>query len=393
MLPASGFLLYYQFDMNKAYFPHLDGLRFFAFLAVLISHLSLFTGFTGYPFNIFPALFLTHGDLGVAFFFTLSGFLITYLLLQEREQQGSVSLKHFYIRRALRIWPVYVVVILCGFFIFPNLIDIPLALSLEAPLSRLPAYIFFLGNIDLVYMGYASVIIGVLWSLAVEEQFYLIWPAVFKKIKLSRIPWVLGGVIIWSWIYRFAHWENYEIVHYMTLSVFSDLAIGCLLAYVAYFNKGFVTFFEKLPSWAIAINYIVISVYIVLRVVVPFMFSPTINRTLYSLESIIFCILFSVVIMEQCFGKHSLFKMAHSHVFTYLGKISYGLYAYHMIALTIVLWFGVVFFGLPLQYSSVISFGFIGASTFVLSVFFAYVSYVYMEKPILKLKDRVGYVK
>ncbi len=77
---------------------------------------------------------------------------------------------------------------------------------------------------------------GVLWSLAVEEQFYLIWPATFKYIKISRMPWILGSVIVASFVYRFIHWENYEIIRYMTFSVFSDLAIGCLLAYLVFFN-------------------------------------------------------------------------------------------------------------------------------------------------------------
>lgn len=379
--------------MNKVYFPHLDGLRFLAFFVVLVSHLSIFTGFTAQYYNPIRKLFLTHGDLGVTFFFTLSGFLITYLLLQERDSKGDVSLKHFYIRRGLRIWPVYLVVILGGFFIFPYLIDTPLALSLEAPLSRLPAYIFFFGNVDLIYMGYASVIIGVLWSLAVEEQFYLIWPFVFKKIKTSIIPWVLGSVIVASFVYRFIHWENYEIIRYMTFSVFSDLAIGCLLAYLVFFKKGFVEFFERLPRWVILINYILVLFYPVLRGVLSFLISGWVYHTMYALESVIFCILFSGIILEQCFNKNSFFKLGNSKALTYLGKISYGLYAYHMVAMTLVLWAGVVFFGLPLEYSSVPALLVISVVTAICSGIFAHISYVYMEKPILRLKEKIGYLK
>lgn len=379
--------------MNKTYFPHLDGLRFFAFLVVLISHLSIFTGFTAQLYNPIRKLFLTHGDLGVTFFFTLSGFLITYLLLQERTQQGFVSLKHFYIRRGLRIWPVYLVVVVFGFFLFPYIIDIPLALSVEAPLSRLPAYIFFLGNIDLVYVGYASVVIGVLWSLAVEEQFYLIWPAVFKKIKLSYIPWVLIPVIIASFVYRYIHWENYELIRFMTFSVFSDLAIGSLLAYITFVKKGFVEFFERLPSWVILINYVLLFAYPVLRGVMSFLVPPSVHQVISALESVIFCIIFSVVIMEQCFSKNSFFKLGNFSILTYLGKISYGLYAYHMVAMVLVIWVGSVFFGLPLEYSSVAVLMFISLITSLGTWWFAHLSYVYIEKPILKLKDKIGYLK
>lgn len=379
--------------MKKTYFANIDGLRFFAFLVVLVSHLSIFTGYGAEYYSPIRKLFLTHGDLGVTFFFTLSGFLITYLLLQEREQVSTVSLKHFYIRRALRIWPVYMVVIIAGFFVFPYLIDTPLVVSLLAPLSRLPAYLLFVGNIDLVYMGYASVIIGVLWSLAVEEQFYLIWPVVFKKIKTSTIPWVLGSVIVASFIYRFIHWENYEIIRYMTFSVFSDIAIGCLLAYLVFFKKGFVVFFERIPKWAILVNYILVLFYPVLRGVLSFLISGWFYHTMYALESVIFCILFAGIIMEQCFAKNSFFKFGNSKTLVYLGKISYGLYAYHMIALVLVLWFGRVFFGLALNYNSIAILLNISVATFVLSLFFAHISYTYMEKPILKLKEKVGYLK
>lgn len=379
--------------MSKVYFKNIDGLRFLAFFAVLVSHLSIFTGYDALYYSPIRKLFLTHGDLGVTFFFTLSGFLITYLLLQERKDKGEVSLKHFYIRRALRIWPVYLVVIICGFFIFPYLVHTPLAVSLLAPLSRLPAYLFFAGNIDLIYMGYASVIIGVLWSLAVEEQFYLIWPAVFKKIKTSTIPWVLGGVIFASFIYRFINWENYEIIRYMTFSVFSDLAIGCLLAYLVFFKKGFVEFFERMPRWGILLNYVLVFFYPVLRGVLSFLISGWFYHTMYALESVIFCVLFAGIIMEQCYAKNSFFKIGNSKTLTYLGKISYGLYAYHMIALVLVLWFGVMFFGLALKYNSIAILLDISTATFVLSLFFAHISYVYMEKPILKLKDKVGYLK
>ena len=379
--------------MKKTYFANIDGLRFFAFLVVLVSHLSIFTGYGAHYYNPIRKLFLTHGDLGVTFFFTLSGFLITYLLLQEREEKGAVSLKHFYIRRALRIWPVYMVVIIAGFFVFPYLIDTPLAVSLLAPLSRLPAYLFFVGNIDLIYMGYASVIIGVLWSLAVEEQFYLIWPYVFKKIKTSTIPWVLGFVIVASFIYRFIHWENYEIIRYMTFSVFSDLAIGCLLAYLVFFKKGFVEFFERMPRWAILLNYILVLFYPMLRGVLSFLISGWLYHTMYALESVIFCILFAGIIMEQCFAKNSFFKLGNSKTLIYLGKISYGLYAYHMIAMVLVLWFGVVFFGLAINYNSIAILLNISVATFIVSLFFAHISYTYMEKPILKLKEKVGYLK
>ncbi|MHB1316738.1 MAG: acyltransferase family protein, partial [Minisyncoccota bacterium] len=193
--------------------------------------------------------------------------------------------------------------------------------------------------------------------------------------------------------YRFVHWENYEIIRYMTFSVFSDLAIGCLLAYLVFFKKGFVEFFERLPSWAILINYILVLGYPVLRGVLSFIISGRLYQTMYALESVIFCILFAVIIMEQCFSKNSFFKVGNSKTLTYLGKISYGLYVYHMIAMTSILWFAVTFFGLPLEYNSLSILLSIGIATFLITLFFSYISYKYMEKPILRLKEKIGYLK
>ncbi len=379
--------------MTQLYFRNIDGLRFFAFLIVLVSHLSIFTGYEARFYRPIRRLFLTHGDLGVSFFFTLSGFLITYLLFQERERSGVVSLRHFYIRRILRIWPVYLVVLVCGFFVFPHLIDTPLAVSLEAPLSRLPAYLFFAGNIDLVYLGHASVIVGILWSLAVEEQFYLVWPAVFKRVRASRVPWILGTVIAASFVYRWINADSYQVIHYMTFSVFSDLAIGCLFAYLVYFKAGVWRLFENLPRWAIVLNYALLLVCLVLRGMRTEPISGALPQTLRALESCVFCLLFVGIILEQCYSKHSLFKVGDSPALTYLGKISYGLCAYHMLAMVLVLWAGVVFFGLPLTHGSIsIVIGIAAATSFV-SMAFAHLSYIYMEKPVLRLKERVGYSK
>ena len=109
----------------KIHFPNLDALRFFAFLSVFISHIAVFLSFTPVWFQPIKKLFLIHGDLGVNFFFVLSGFLISYLLFTERTESGEVSLKGFYKRRILRIWPLYFIVLIIGIFIIGNTIVLP----------------------------------------------------------------------------------------------------------------------------------------------------------------------------------------------------------------------------------------------------------------------------
>src|ERR1700733_3711907 len=92
----------------KTFFPNLDGLRFFAFLSVFSAHCIGFMGFSSSSKIYVAAVhFLSHGDLGVNFFFVLSGFLITYLLLQELKSENRINIPFFYVRRILRIWPLY----------------------------------------------------------------------------------------------------------------------------------------------------------------------------------------------------------------------------------------------------------------------------------------------
>ena len=107
---------------SNIYFTGLNGLRFLAAMAVVITHIELIKG-QMFCENLWSTnkLIFELGGLGVIFFFVLSGFLITYLLLEEKKVSGTVSVKKFYARRILRIWPLYYLIIVLGFFILPHL--------------------------------------------------------------------------------------------------------------------------------------------------------------------------------------------------------------------------------------------------------------------------------
>src|SRR5260221_9169985 len=109
---------------QKIFFPNLDGLRFFSFLVVFFSHI-FYTESDHIKneswYKIFKGRLFSDGDIGVSFFFVLSGFLITYLLIKEKEFTGKVDISSFYIRRTLRIWPLYYFCVFFGFVIFPIL--------------------------------------------------------------------------------------------------------------------------------------------------------------------------------------------------------------------------------------------------------------------------------
>src|SRR6478735_8691995 len=166
--------------MNRpAYFKNLNGFRFLAASGVIITHIELYKARVGEQ-NIWkhPMVFEL-GSAAVDFFFVLSGFLITYLLLEEKNQFKKINFKMFYTRRILRIWPLYYFVILLAFFVIPHL-----------PVMYTPSYSddLFINHIPklisclLIFPNVALSIFGNIpyaspaWSIGVEEQFYILWP-------------------------------------------------------------------------------------------------------------------------------------------------------------------------------------------------------------------------
>lgn len=368
---------------SKIHFPNLDALRFFAFLSVFISHCAVFISFNAEWFSPIKKLFLIHGDLGVNFFFVLSGFLISFLLLTENKESGKISLKHFYLRRILRIWPLYFITLFLGFFILTNTLLPYLQASgyfdLATPISKLPWYLFFLANIDLAYFVAPSVILAVLWSISIEEQFYLLWPLAVKKINLKYIPMFLSAVIIASYVFRYIHINEYSIVKYHTFSVFSDLAIGCLAGYYTFFSNKFKNFFSKISKTA------GISVYIILIALIPLRILNPIEW-LRAIEPLIFSILFAIIILEQIYSEKSLFKVGKSKILTWLGKISYGLYCYHMIAMISV--FALISKFNLIKTMTLSMFLTTSFSVLFLTILIAGLSYRFIERPLLRLKER-----
>ena len=153
----------------RFYHPELDGLRFVAFLFVFIHHISPQELFPRAPHPLASAwmLFKLTGALGVDLFFCLSAYLITMLLLIEWESRGGVSVRRFYIRRILRIWPLYF-----GFLALA--IALPALGLRQEPLGvqTLP-FLLFVGNWSSAFLGAPNNVAGPLWSVSLEEQFYI----------------------------------------------------------------------------------------------------------------------------------------------------------------------------------------------------------------------------
>src|SRR5215212_2881474 len=138
---------------SGVHFPGLNGLRFFAAMAVAVSHVELMKQYHDLP-NAYdhPAVYEL-GRLSVTLFFVLSGYLITYLLLAERKATNTIAVRNFYIRRILRIWPLYYLIVLLAFFLFPRLgfMRVPtFTEGMASTFSRtLPLFVFFLPQVAL----------------------------------------------------------------------------------------------------------------------------------------------------------------------------------------------------------------------------------------------------
>lgn len=367
------------------YFENLDGLRLFAFLPVFLRH----SFHTEYDYIKSDSLYLwvsnfwINGNLGVNFFFVLSGFLITYLLLNEKKVNGSIDIKSFYIRRTLRIWPLYFATVVFGFLIFPLLKSFFNGVPDES--ASAGNYILFLSNFDIIENGLPdSSVLSVLWSVAIEEQFYLVWPWIFFLLPRNRYIYAFLGVIILSLAFRAFNLQSHpHILKYHTLSVISDMAIGGICAYFSFYSPKFTSFFETMKKEVIIFIYITGFLIIAYSAVV---FDFTISLVL---KNIVLGLFFAFVIAEQNYSQNSFYKAKDWKVISWLGRLTYGLYCLHFIGILT-----------ATTISALIGFNdtVIGVLLFetllalVITIVISWVSFNYFEKPFLKLKKKFSFI-
>jgi peptidoglycan/LPS O-acetylase OafA/YrhL len=202
--------------------PSLDGLRAISIMLVLTSHSIL--GTHSFAFRL---LFL-HADLGVRVFFVISGFLITTLLLNERAESGGISLRLFYIRRTLRILP--------AFYLFVGTVAILTALRvIDVPGGN---WIYVL-TYTMNFNPHPPWVLGHLWSLSVEEQFYLLWPLAVKFLR-PRVWAIVAALSVFGGFAIRALGLIDPALHYAFPFVCGPLAMGCLLAIYAPRVRAFI---------------------------------------------------------------------------------------------------------------------------------------------------------
>ncbi len=320
------------------------------------------------------------GYFGVNLFFVLSGFLITYLLLIEKNNSGTINIKNFYIRRILRIWPLFYLALLLGFFLFPlithnfNFNDIK---------DHFLSYFMFAGNFDRIntnFSGAGNDNLGVLWSIAVEEQFYLFWPILIKFINKKIIPYVFLAIVLFCLFFRSLNINNYNVLYFHTFSVMSDMAVGGLGAYLIIYNQWFIQKIYLLSKHQIITIYIVGTI-----VILTTNYWYNVNYITKISERLVLALFFVFVILEQCFSKKSIYKLSNFKFLSKAGLLTYGFYCLHMYSISImqkinniVGWQQLNSIKLYLEFFFILA----------ISVALSYISYRFFEKKLLTFKNR-----
>jgi len=369
---------------NISYFKNLDGLRFFCFLSVFFFH-SFQTEFltikSSPVYQFFKSTLFANGYLGVNFFFVLSGFLITYLLISEKKTTETIHVVKFWIRRILRIWPLYFACVFYGFVIFPY--TKMLAGGVPAESANVWYYLAFISNFDYIQKGLPdSPGLGVLWSVAIEEQFYLAWPVIlsFFSVKKFWIPLTL--ILICSIVFR--AFNDVPILHEMhTLSCIGDMAVGGLGAWLIVHSSFFKKTVETMPRFVIYIIY--------LSFFAVYLFRDELLLGAYEVrifERIFISGIMLFIILEQCFATNSFYKMGNFKIPSRLGLVTYGLYCLHFIVissvagLTKMLTLNTTVWEVILLEPAI---------SLLITIIISLISFRYFEKPFLRLKEKFAF--
>lgn len=314
-------------NIKKAsYFENLDATRFFGFFHVFLAHCFFTTNSQIASSGAFEIATknVRSGFLGLDYFFVLSSFLLTWLALSEIQKTREFHPGLFLIRRGLRLWPLYLLLVFATYGF--------VALSGDAfSISELPpirVFLLFYSNIWMSLNGQDFLFLLVFfWSIAAEEQFYLFWAFVMRFLSKYLLA-VITIMIATSLVFRWFNLKNEPFLFFNTISYLGDFAIGAGTAYLAFSKPQFVTYFENIPKWLIAF------IYLILLVLTLGYFRWFMSPVMVITEKLIFCIFFAFVILEQNYAKNSLFKLGKLKKISYLGQLSLGLYCYHGIVLT-----------------------------------------------------------
>jgi peptidoglycan/LPS O-acetylase OafA/YrhL len=379
---------------KKIYFSGLDGLRFISISFVVLHHLFTFKNYYGLTHFEFPVIGLI-GYYGIQFFFAGSGFLITYLLLTEQKKYGEISLKYFFVRRVLRIWPAYYL-----------LIFIALALVLHQPLFAIPdltenylasnyqkgntLYFAFLPHL-VPFFNPTAPYVHPTYTIGIEEQFYFLWGILFF-LAARYVKWIFIILIISIPLLNATHdifYNSYLTITekgiekylfksatYIKYSRFSTFAIGSLLAIFFHMKMKWINVFKS--------AFVQLAVYAALVLSIVYDISVPYFRDEY------ISILMLLVFIVATFSKESIINYEAKWL-AFLGKISYGIYLFHIFAIifSIKICIDIFHFKIDNYWQLFV----LIIMTMLLAALFGFISYFSIEKHFLNVKKRFKKVK
>lgn len=342
---------------NRRIFPCLDGLRCLSILAVIAFH--TFGHETGFRL-------VAHGHLGVELFFAISGFLITTLLVRERDASGGISLRKFYLRRSLRIFPLYFAVLAVYVLLVAFVERDPVTKT--SFFGNLPFFATYTSNWFVPLDQGDRVIFYFAWSLATEEQFYLVWPLALGLLRGTLAPLVFMAALfafdqVAEGMAAHGGLEAGAITTRMATSIATPICLGSILALLFARERTFRALHPVLGGRASAL--------VIFALLVAAIFWP-------AAPALLIHVLMALLVGASVLGAHHwLAPLLENPVARYLGKVSYGLYLLHMLALNVTKRALPSLTGAPRF-----------AVTLALATVAAGLSYRFFEGPILRFKER-----
>jgi peptidoglycan/LPS O-acetylase OafA/YrhL len=360
---------------DKLYYPQLDGLRFLAFVAVFIHHAP------NPPIPNYEA-FRIHTWAGVDIFLCLSAFLFVHLLGAEWRQTGTIHVTNFYIRRGLRIWPVY--------FLYIAIVVVVTGLGQgfsDSSLQRILSSATFTANIldalsDYAY-AYPMALLLHLWTISYEEQFYLFIPwflrLIFRNTKKGQLM-ILGLVCGVGLAIRagFIYLDiPFPAVYVLPITHFESVLLGLVIGLGL-----FQSLFNRIAWWAAGL---LAGVSFYLVSLLPYYR----ENTVWLMFTYILVGLGSACLLLMALKSRDVpaMRWLSSKPLVYLGKISYGLYLYHYACLYLCKWLintALKPFAIPAGPAAVLIF----SLAFGMTILFASFSYRFVEKPFLRMKAK-----
>ncbi len=359
--------------VEKKYYPQLDAIRGISVLFVFFFHAikPIKNGFLPHDMVCF---FLSQMGIGLDVFFILSSFLLTLLGITEYKKNGFFSFKKYFIRRALRIWPLYFLFMFLSFFVIANL-----AKYYGSHITMPPAgwYLLFVSNF---YVEGHVFFLRILWTLSVEEQFYIAWGIclLFFQKRLKMIIFFIGAISI---VFNLVAAIKNVSIYFNTITYLVDMMAGAYIAYSFVDNNSIIRFVKKINGMISVWFYLFLPLLFVLYYFADSFFDGVANNLLALFVKFIFIAYCSLVVLDQMVNDNRKLNFGNFRFLTYTGKISYGLYCFHGVVIT----FGALIFSkLPFYISPLLGALLILGITFLI----ASVSYKFIEKPFLILKSK-----